>query len=77
VGRAATPQISPLPQAITKFPPQKTNFSINYEISGLKLPPNRWDAEIQRLSAENYELERPRQIGAHKSFFSTFLAALL
>jgi hypothetical protein len=44
VGRAATPQISPLPQAITKFPPQKTNFSINYEISGLKVgSPRRGD----------------------------------
>jgi len=36
VGRAVTPQISPLPQRITKFPPQKTNFAIDYEISGLK-----------------------------------------
>jgi hypothetical protein len=35
VGRAATPQISPLLQSITKFPPQKTAFGINYEISGL------------------------------------------
>jgi len=35
MGQAATPQINPLLRRITKFPPQKTNFAINYEISGL------------------------------------------
>jgi hypothetical protein len=35
VERAATPQTNPLPQRITKFPPQKTSLAISYEISGL------------------------------------------